>query len=275
MRRFLRITAAAALLALAAARTQPRKVAPMPERWRPPPFDSAAIPPLQPVNLSLETLDDFLLWAAATPVGNANVVRQAIAASREQAGLVDGLLARLFDLPVRDLGLHLILLSVIGETGRDEFVEPLSKFIALPEDYIVARSGAASAHGDHTTYLDGGATLQSRAVEMLAWLKTREALQATLAFAAQHDAAAVRRAALDAYLYNHDESAEAMAAARTAARPDEVRLVGLARRTRGYDRAEFEASVAAFYRLYPAEQPPIAGTCGCHSDRHRTPSPRS
>src|SRR5215218_569814 len=74
------------------------------------PLDAEAGPELLP-----ETLSEFLEWAAHAPVSAREVVRQRIAAARGNRDVASELQQRLWDLPVEDLGLHLVLLSTIGE----------------------------------------------------------------------------------------------------------------------------------------------------------------
>ncbi len=91
---------------------------------------------------------------------------------------------------------------------------------------------------------------------MLAAIRSQEALEKVLAIASEHRSRAVRLAALDAYIYNHDDSPEAVGRARAAARPREAKFVGIARLERDSDPRQFEAKVRKFYENYPEECPP-------------------
>jgi hypothetical protein len=247
----------------------------MPLPSGPPAFDPATIGRIAPVKLEAGSVDAFLGWVARTPGSDVQAVRDAIAAAREDGDVRDALIASLFNLPVRDIGQHLLLLSIVGDMRQPAFVEPLVKFIGLSPDSIV--DGAANAAGCRclacTSYLDAAAMLKARAVEMLAWLRTSEALEAVLGFARYHESRVVRLAALDAYTFNHEDSPDAIARARASARRDEAKLVGLPRFSRDTDPEEFARRVADFYEQHPEERPRAP-----HVDRgpgHRIPEQRS
>jgi hypothetical protein len=241
---------------------------------RPPPFDTAMIQRAPPAQLDAHSIDAFVRWVAATPVSNAQAVRDAVAAARTDDEAARALIASFLDLPVRDIGRHQLLVSIIGEMRRPEFAEPLVRFIELPSDSIVRDVSADLMGGAYISHLDAAALLKARAVEMLAYLRTAEALQAVLTFASNHDSRAVRLAALDAYTYNHEDSPDAIDRARAAARPDETKLVGLPRLTRDSDPTRFAARIAAFYEQYPEERPPTPHIAGKRV-HERSPGPRT
>jgi hypothetical protein len=226
-----------------------------------------------PAKLDARSIDAFVRWVASTPVSDAQAVRDAIAEARTDDEAARALIARLFDLPVSDVGHHQILISIIGEMRRPEFVEPLVRFIGLPPDSIVHDVTNYPARGAFVTYTNATVLLKARAVEMLAYLRTAEALQAVLGFASQHESRPVRLAALDAYTFNHEDSPEAIERARAAARREEAKLVGIPRRTRDSDPAQFAAKVAAFYEQYPEERPPAPHMAG-RRIHERSPTPR-
>lgn len=240
----------------------------------PPAFDATKIQRAPRIHLDEHTIDAFLSWVAATPRSNVQDVRDAIAAARTDDKVVNALIAMLFNLPARDVVEHLLLLSIIGEMCRPESIDPLVKFIGLPTDSIVA--DVANHHscscGACISHFDGEEMLKARAVEMLAWLRTSEALEAVLGFARYHESRVVRLAALDAYTYNHEDSPEAIERARAAARRDEAKLVGLPRFTCESNPAQFTERVAAFYEQHPEERPPAPHVA--HRPIQRLPEPR-
>src|SRR6188768_2220055 len=247
-------------------------VPPMPIESHPPPFDPSTIKRLPPVKLEPGTIESFVLWVAGTPMSKVQEVRDAIADARADDKVAGKLIATLFELPATDIGRHQMLLSIIGEMARPEFFEPLVRFIELPDDDIMRYVGDAPPCGVCTTQIIPAALLKGRAVEMLAHLRTTEALEAVLGFASKHESRVVRLAALDAYTYNHDDNPESLARAAAAARPEEAKFVGLPRRTRDMDPEKFEASVDAFYKRYPEELPPAPQMARQHAHRH---GPRS
>lgn len=243
----------------------------LPAELGPPAFDPASARTVAPVGLTADTVEDFIRWVAAVPVGEVDVVRSALARARGDAAVLEALVVRLFDLPVPDFGRHQLLLSVIGELGDAEALDPLLRFVDLPPDQIFPESTGTDGEGTCTSYLDYFAALQARAIEMVAYLKTAEALQAALAVAARHPSRAVRAAAIDAFLFNQDDSHEAIAAARAAVRPSEAHLVGLPRRERGVDPAEFDRKVLEFYSKNPGEVPPSPRRLGRRRQKHEAP----
>lgn len=258
---------------LGSSRRQTSLVSRTPLTLTPPAFDPTMIS-VPPVTLGAGSIDTFVHWVAATPVAKAGLVKDAVLAARGNDEVVRALTVSLFDLPARDIGRHLMLLAVIGEMRRPEFVEPLVRFIGLAKERVVPERSDEPGDGVCTSYLDAAAALQSRAVEMLAHLRTAEAFQAVLAFASQHESRAVRLAALDAFAFNNDDSPAAIDRARAAARPSEAKMVGVPRRTRDSDPREFEERVLAFYEQYPEERPPAPETDGGHTHEH-SPTPRS
>jgi hypothetical protein len=228
----------------------------------PPKFDETTIPSIPSVSLNANAVDAFVRWVAATPVSKAHLVRDAISVARGDDEVLGALVARLFELPVKDFGRHQILLSIIGELRRPEAVEPLMRFVNLPNTSVLHAPRNDPGSGSYKTSFDGSDALQARAVEMLTYLQTPEALKAVLTLASEHSSRAVRLAALNAFTFNHDDNPEAIERARAAARPDEAKFVGLARRSRDFDPVEFDAKVLAFYKRYPEENPPVPNFIG-------------
>jgi hypothetical protein len=235
---------------------QQRRPSDMPQSLDPPRFQSPTLPLPPPRRLEAETLEHFVRWVAAVPVSEVQVIRHAISAARKDDSVFGALVASIFQLPVMDFGRHQLLLSILGELQHPKSVEPLAKFIDLPGDTVVPRPPPDQSKGLFTSYLDYAGALQARAVEMLAFMKTGEALAAVLQIAASHTSRTVRLAALDAFVFNHGDSAEAIEKARAVARPEEAKMVGLPRRTRDFDPREFDGKVRAFYQRYPEENPP-------------------
>jgi len=76
-----------------------------------------------------------------------------------------------------------------------------------------------------------------------------------LEIAASHPGAEVRIAAIDAYLFNHADSAEAKEGLARIVRAEERKLIGIPRFKRGMDVSQFDQLVTDFYRRYPEEMP--------------------
>ncbi|CAN7597441.1 hypothetical protein LJR289_004337 [Pseudoduganella sp. LjRoot289] len=232
-------------------------VSKMPLTSGPPAFDPVSVQRVPQVNLAADTIDAFVRWVAATPGANVQDVRDAIAAARTDDAVVHALIANLFNLPTSDIGQHLLLLAIVGEMRQPAFSEPLVEFIGLAPGSIVGDVSNQHACGTSISHIDAAALLKARAVEMLAFLRTSEAFEAVLGFARYHESRVVRIAALDAYIYNHEDSPDAIERARATARRNEAKFVGLPRFTRDSNPAQFAEKMAAFYEQHPEERPPV------------------
>jgi hypothetical protein len=231
-------------------------VSKVPNSYKPPKFDPHSVPTLRPIGLAPDTIERFVRWVASVPVSDVQRIRDEIATAHNDELVLGALFGHLFQLPVADFGRHLLLLAIVGELRHPKSVKLLIKFVNLPADSVFAQSLIRPSGGSAITYPNYSAALQARAAEMLAYIRTPDALGEVLRLASEHDSRTVRLAALDAFIFNHDDSPEAMDRARAAARPGEAKFVGLARRERGCNPNEFEAKVRAFYERYPEENPP-------------------
>lgn len=207
-------------------------------------------------DLDAESIDDFLQWVGGVPGGAADVIRERIAVARGDSTVLDRLLEELWNLPVRDDARHYLLLSTIGELRDGRAGTELARFIWQPDERI--SSVEQEVVEDGCGFGPSAAELlKARAVEMLAYLGTSEAVEETLRVAADHDAPAVRAAAIDAHLFNHDDAAEEMERVRGRIRSDDAPLVGLPRFTRDVDPREFDRAMADFYTRHPDRRAPL------------------
>lgn len=201
--------------------------------------------------LAADTVDAFVTWAASVPVGEVRVVRDAIERARGDDELVERLLAELADLPVRDPGRHRVLLSTLGELRDARAVEPLARFIWHAT--LVAPEQGGDGCGFEASL---GEALQARAVEMVSYIGTSEAVEETLRVAVDHPSQGVRAAAIDAHLFNHDDDPDEASRMRERVRDVDAVLVGMPRFTRSTTRADFERAVEAYIDRYPTQRAP-------------------
>lgn len=197
-------------------------------------------------------MDEFLLWAAGTGVDQVGVVRSQIADAAD--GSLAVLASSLHDLPVRDCGRHLILLAVLGEMRSPQALDPLETFVWTQGQITVGHepheeTPASSAPGLIPCDLDfdSSAMLRARAVEMLAYLGTGEAVDATLRVVRDHPEAGVRIAAIDAHLFNQGDTGAAIDALRPHVRESDQKWVGVPRFTREIDRGDFDRALSAVH----------------------------
>jgi hypothetical protein len=204
-------------------------------------------------DLAAGTIDEFLLWAGGVPTGDAEMMRERIASAREDSTLLERLLEELWKLPVRDDTRHFLLLSTIGELRAERAAGELARFIWFPDERISAlehEMADGCGFGPSTAEV-----LKARAVEMLAYLGTSEAVEEVVRVAADHPTASVRAAAIDAHLYNHGDAPEEMDRLRGRLRSSDTHLVGLPRFTREANPEAFDRAITDFYTDHPDRRP--------------------
>ncbi len=217
--------------------------------------------------LSAETIDEFIQWAAGVPAGEVEVIRERIANAREDENLIDQLTKELWRLPVRDVSRHGLLLSTIGELRDPRAASVLIKFIWYDGEIAPGDDRKRFLHSC-SFEADGSEVLRARATEMLSYLSSSEAAEATLEIVARHPSDFVRAAAIDAHMFNAGDSPEAAEQLHKTVREEDRWRVGLPRLTRDVDPEEFERAVLAFYEQYPQERPPAP-------EQHPQPGPET
>ncbi len=208
-----------------------------------------------------------MTWAATVPSGDVAVIRDAIADARGNDPVVEALLDALDDLPVRDVGRHRVILSTIGELGDARALPSLSRFIWHATLVIPPQGGDGCGFEASL-----GESLQARAVEMLSYLRTPEADDETLRVAVDHPSQGVRAAAIDAFLFNHDDDPEEASRMRQRVRDTDTVLVGVPRFTRDRTRADFDGAVEEYLERYPTQRAPRPEGPSVHGE---TPTPRA
>ncbi len=141
--------------------------------------------------LSAETIDEFIQWAAGVPAGEVEVIRERIANAREDENLIDQLTKELWRLPVRDVSRHGLLLSTIGELRDPRAASVLIKFIWYDGEIAPGDDRKRFLHSC-SFEADGSEVLRARATEMLSYLSSSEAAEATLEIVARHPSDFVR-----------------------------------------------------------------------------------
>jgi hypothetical protein len=217
------------------------------------------------IELTRETISTFLHWTANVPVAHRETIRRKIAKVANDDVLVMALCDELLALDDIDPVRHFMLLSTLGETRNAVAVPALEKLI-WHERKTDRHEGPTPGCADVST-TDLLAGLQARAVEMIAYIGGKSAHDVLFEVLARHPAKAARIAAIDAYLFSHDDSDAAKEGLCAKVQAADAKFIGLPRFTRGSRRREFDARVEAFYRSNPNERPPIPSTV---SPRKRT-----
>ncbi len=212
--------------------------------------------PSTSVALTAGSVDAFLIWVQGVPQSQTRVIREQIARGAHDNAVIDALAARLFEIPVQDIGRHLMILSILGETKNERAIDPLTRFV-WHKNALVTLPTEELGPGVHTSFFNYDGGLRARAAEMLSYIGTRLAMQATRDVVQRHPSQEVRIAAIDAYLFQLHDSDDAKSELQRITQPDERKMIGLPRRTRDMDVKEFDARLNAFYERYPEERPPV------------------
>lgn len=221
----------------------------------PPDWDPTMIRRQHKVSLSVKTVGEFVEWVGSAAMADVDAVRRSIAEGCDDD--VVAILGReLNTLPIVDTSRHNVLLSILGESRRESAIAPLERFTWNVVDVLAhVEYGAALSVAPYQVVcdigIDVGRALRSRAVEMLTYIATSRAIEGAVRVIREHPEADVRRAAIDAYLFNHDDSAEATRSVSALARDEDRDWVGIPRRTPDTNPEEFRERVA---RL--TERPP-------------------
>ncbi len=234
------------------------------EKSRQPPRSSNDDPPaFSPVaqqphgslsSLSVESLETFLGEAAATPQEKADRIRAEISRVANNPEVISALSNKLLETPVSNVERHLMLLSTLGETKNPAAIKALSQFIWSKQPLAPPPNPNSARHD--SSFFNHDVALRARAAEMLAYIGTEEAKAATLEIAAKHPNVEVRLAAIDAYLFNNNDAADAKERLLGVVQEGERKLVGLPRWKKGMDRADFDRRLLEFYGKHPEERPP-------------------
>ncbi|MEP6697768.1 MAG: hypothetical protein ABJA34_12960 [Pseudonocardiales bacterium] len=177
-------------------------------------------------------------------MSDVEVIRARIADSRGDDAVVDRLHEELWALPLVDVSRHRVLLATIGELRDGRSAGKLHEFVWYEGEFTPPQPSPDESRSCQFE-LDATEMLQARAVEMLAFLNTDEASTATLEVAARHPKRAVRLAAIDAYLFNHGDTADAAEKLHGLVPPEDRSAVGLPRRTRDTDPQDLERMMLA------------------------------
>jgi hypothetical protein len=207
-------------------------------------------PPLSdPKRPAGESVPAFVSWASRSGIKQSDEVRRMIAAARNDSAVATELCREIGEQQKTDFSRTLITLSVLGELRNAEGEKCLITFLHQP----FPKEGTV-VNGEIVEQTSLG-VLQGKAVDGLAYEHTdtgdREVLQA----AGSHPSRIVRAEAINAYLWNHHDSAAARVTLLKVVRTDERTFLNRPRLEPGVSRDEFNRKLAAYSRLHPAPRP--------------------
>jgi len=210
------------------------------------------------VALTVCGVDEFVDWVGSAPMSDLEAVRSAIARGCDD-DVVAILGQQLNRLPIVDTSRHNVLLSILGESRREAAIRPLEEFIWNVVDVLSPIEViAGSMLSDKIVCdigLNFGFAFRSRAAEMLAHIGGARAFEGTVRVIREHPESTVRRAAIDAYLYNCGDTAEALREVSRLARDEDQEWVGIPRRTLDTDPDEMRERVARLTMPAPTPAP--------------------
>lgn len=197
------------------------------------------------------TTDDFLAWIGQMPRERVGEVREAIAALEDKSAVAEVLNGQLLDLPCTDASRHLLLMSTLGELSHESSAAALERFTWLSNEQIYHTRSVPNESCDFST----SGMLQSRAVEMMVWVLKGSDDAAVLRVIRDHPERSVRMAAIDAYLFQHGDTPEAVQTLRDLVSPEDRAMVGLPRFGAHTDPETFERLTAEYEAANPSTPP--------------------
>jgi hypothetical protein len=200
-----------------------------------------------PPPIDRDELDTFLLAIACTPTGQADVIYETVASFDDPGAVADLCHQALFELPSRDVGRHLTMLSLLGGLRHDSSAEPLERFVWMEDSQVYDTEHVAQSDdqgGSADSIFPHSGLLQARAAEMLVWATGGSSLEAVRRVLDGHPSAAVRVATIDAHLYAADDHEEARIQVEGMVRAEDRWAVGLPRRIDFEDPKAFDAALA-------------------------------
>ena len=193
-----------------------------------------------------DELDRLLHAVASTPSGDRQLIVDTVAAFSDRDAVAELLHEAVLDLPVRDVGRHLILLALVGELRHESSPAVLESFVWLPDEDILPRDSHIDPQpeegGSACHFVTGGA-LQARAAEMLIWVTRGDYEEGVRRILDDHPSVQTRVATIDACAYAANDNPQTLARLLELARDEDRWAIGLPRRTADVDPGEFAALV--------------------------------
>ncbi len=197
-----------------------------------------------------DDVPQFLDWAGASHVDEREDGRKAMAAAGNNKDVLQALIKEVERVKTLDHTRALLALALLGETRSPEaqafFVEfaqrPLPTEGPVIEGEIIEQTRAAQ--------------LQAKAVDGLAYANNESSNKVVTEIIANHPSKIVRAEAINAYLWNHEDSDDARKLLSQYVRKDELILIDRVRRTTGENAESFNRKLDQFLKRHPEVVPP-------------------
>ncbi len=192
----------------------------------------------------------FIDWASASTKAQSESVRRAVTEARNNKDILTAFCNELFQSQRFDHSRSLIILSLIGEARFPIGKECLVKFIKQP---LPEKGTIVDGEILEQTAL---ATLQAKAIDGLAYLRTKEADEFVLTTVAKHPSRIVRSEAIAAYLWNHKNSETARVTLEKYVPPMERIYIDRVVKLEGEGRETFNRKLEGYMKKHPEVNPP-------------------
>jgi hypothetical protein len=194
---------------------------------------------------------EFIKWAGASRKSEHELVRKTIAGAAENKEVAGVLCDEAFKAQKEDHSRALLVLSILGEMRSSDSAQCLNRFMAIP----FPQAGAV-VDGEiiEQTAL---ATLQAKAIDGLAYVRTDVGDKAVLEAVRSHPSIIVRGEAIEAYLWNHrDSPADARKTVASFIRKGEQIYFDRVNRESGEGSETFNRKLQAYLKAHPEVLPP-------------------
>jgi hypothetical protein len=195
-------------------------------------------------------VENFIKWAGQSVVQEREDGRKAIQAARDNKEIAAALCEQVFAAQSKDNSRSLLILAIIGELRNPEGEECLRRFVSQP---LPTRGTLVEGQIIEQVAL---ATLQAKAIEGLAYVGTESGNAEVLKAVSEHPSIIVRAAAINAYLWNHQDSAEARATLQRYVRKGEEIYLDRVRREANDTARTFNPKMEAYLKQHPEVIPP-------------------
>ena len=199
-------------------------------------------------------LEALLLAVATTPTSDRQLIVDTVDAFDNRERVASLLNDALLELPVHDVGRHLIVLSLTGQLRHPSSVDPLERFVWLDDARLLPPDSHAGTPSGLACHFEPFGALQARAAEMLVWVTRGDYREGIGRILSEHPSTQVRVATIDACAYVADDDPGAIEQLRQLAQAEDQWAVGLPRRARdgegNFDADAFHAAIARHQSVY-------------------------
>lgn len=215
----------------------------------------------------------YISWAAASTQKEKETVRRGLAEVKENRQIGVAFCDYAKRARFNDHSRALVTLGLLGEMKSAAGEACFREFIALP---LPTQGTVVDGEILERTAL---ASLQAKAVDGLAYLRTPQTDEEVLQLVREHPSRIVRAEAINAYLWNHGDSEEAKQVLRKRVREDEEIFVDRVRWNTGEKAESFNRKLEAFLKTHPEAAAPAPtklkeGEQGTVRDRKLGPPPK-